>query len=263
MRIYQLFDINLKRKELLSFVGAGGKTTTIFKLAKDLKMLGKKVLVTTSTAIFYPEKNEFDRIIVSSSDNIANSLDIINKGTITVMGKEISKEKKLLGFSKKTIDSIYHKRIFDYILVEADGSKRKPIKFPAEHEPVIPLNTNKTIGVIGIDSIGKKINDENVHRAEQFCKVVNCELREEIDEEIIYKLIKNSKGLFKDCPLKSQKYILLNKVDNKELEKKALKIIEMIIKDQIQINGIIAADIISEKYLTFGDLLGRLSILEL
>lgn len=249
MRIYQLFDINLKEKELLSFVGAGGKTTTIFKLAKDLKRLGKKVLVTTSTAIFYPQKDGADRIIVSSLDNIGNSLDMINEGTITVMGKEISKEKKLLGLSKKAIDSIYHKKIFDYILVEADGSKRKPIKSPAEHEPVIPLNTNKTIGVIGIDSIGKKINDENVHRAKQFCEVVNCELREEIDEEKIYKLIKNHKGLFKDCPPKSKKYVLINKIYNIELEKKALKVIEMIIKDEIEINGIIAADIISENIL--------------
>lgn len=253
MKMYELFDINLKERELLSFIGAGGKTTTIFKLAKELKNLEKKVLVTTSTAIFYPEKDEFDKIIVSSSNDIIKTLRSINRGTITVIGREISSENKLLGLRKETIDNIYNIDIFDYILVEADGSKRKSIKSPADHEPVIPSRTDKTVGVIGIDSIEKKINEENVHRLEEFCRVVNCKPGDTIDEEKIYRLIKNQKGLFKGSPLKSKKYVLLNKVDNKILEKRALKIVELIIKNKVTINSIIVSSIIGEKYHVFNE----------
>jgi len=251
VKIYELFDIDFKRKELISFVGAGGKTTTIFKLAKELKKLGKKVLVTTSTAIFYPEKDDYDRIIVDNSVNLIGALTNVKSGTITIIGREVSQENKLLGLRKEIIEEIHGRKVFDVILVEADGSKRKSIKSPDDYEPVIPENTDKTVGVIGIDSIEKKINEENVHRPKLFCRITNSKMEEKINEKKIYKLIENDKGLFKDTPLKSKKYILLNKVDNKDQQKRVLKIIELIIENELKINGIIASNIISQEIFCF------------
>lgn len=251
MRIHELFDINLKEKGLLSFIGAGGKTTTIFKLAQELKKLDKKVLITTSTAIFYPNRNDYDRIIIDDSVNLIEALDDVKSGTITIIGREVSKENKLLGLSKEIIEKIHVRNIFDFILVEADGAKRKSIKAPADHEPVIPENTDKTIGVIGIDSIEKKINEENVHRPKLFCEITNSKIEEMIDEEKIYRLIENDKGLFKGTPIKSEKYILLNKVDNKDRQKRVLRIIELIIENEFEINGIIAANIVNEEIFCF------------
>lgn len=251
MKIYELFDIDFKAKELLCFVGAGGKTTTMFKLAKTLKDLNKKVLVTTSTAIYNPQKDTYDKIIVENSEDIIKKIEHIDYGTITVVGREISDQNKLLGLSKKIIEAIHNKKIFDFILVEADGSKRRPIKAPADHEPVIPQNTDKTIGVIGMDSIGRRINVENVHRPELFCEVTGSKVEEIINEEKIYKLIKNDKGLFKGVPIKSKKYILLNKVDTKNKEEKALKIIERVKANGLKVNAIIASNIIDEKIIYF------------
>lgn len=72
-------------------------------------------------------------------------------------------------------------------------------------------------------------------------------MEEIISEEKIYKLIKNDRGLFKDVPLSSKKYVLLNKVDNKEQQKKAKKIIELIKKNGFKADAIIAANTIDEK----------------
>ncbi|WP_432663999.1 selenium cofactor biosynthesis protein YqeC [Wukongibacter baidiensis] len=246
MEFYKLFDIDFSRKELLCFIGGGGKTSTIFKLAKELKKLDKKVLITTSTAIYYPEKDIYDKIIVDNSIEFIENLENIDCGTITVIGRAVSKENKLLGLSKELIEEIHYKKIFDYILVEADGSKRKTIKAPADHEPVIPQNTDTTIGVIGIDSIGKRINEENVHRPELFCKVTDSKMEEVISEEKIYQLIKNNRGLFKNVPFKSKAYILLNKVDNNEELRKAEKIIRLVKTNGFKVDGIIAANTINK-----------------
>ena len=43
----------------------------------------------------------------------------------------------------------------DLLLVEADGSRRRPLKVPAVHEPVIPSFADMVVGVIGLDCIGK------------------------------------------------------------------------------------------------------------
>lgn len=234
MKLYKYLDINFKKKEMISFVGAGGKTTSIFKLAKELKDKNKKVLITTSTAIYYPDKEEYDELIVDELIHISN-INKIKEGSITVIGRAVSEENKLLGLSKEGIYEIHKIEVFDYILVEADGSKRKSIKAPDNHEPVIPINTDKVVGVIGLDCIGKKINIQNVHRPELFCNVTNSKVGEIIDEEKIFKLIINNKGVFKDTPKECKKYILLNKVESEEIKMAALKIIELVIESKFDV----------------------------
>ena len=52
------------------------------------------------------------------------------------------------------VDALDKARKFDRILVEADGSARKPLKAPAAHEPVIPMATDTLIIIAGINGFG-------------------------------------------------------------------------------------------------------------
>ena len=67
---------------------------------------------------------------------------------------------KLKGIDREFIDKIYQKHLFDYIVVEADGSKRRPIKAPALYEPVLPRETTRVVGLIGLDALGKSITED-------------------------------------------------------------------------------------------------------
>ena len=243
MGIYEALDIDHAQNGLICFVGAGGKTTTIFKLAKELKDHGKKVLVTTTTAIYYPDAGYCDEVIIDGSKDsgiFAGGKD----GCITAFGREVSAEKKLLGADKDFIDELYNKKIFSYLLVEGDGAKRKPIKAPASYEPVIPESTTKTIGVIGLDSLGKKIDNNHVHRPELFCKVTGREMGEVIGEKEIVKLILSAEGLFKTAPDNSQKYLLLNKAENRKTQKSAMSIIGSVKENGSDIHGFIVASMV-------------------
>ena len=64
---------------------------------------------------------------------------------------------------------------FDYVLAEADGSKRLPLKAHAPWEPVVPAGTANVIWLVGASGLGKPIN-EAVHRPELFCERCGCEL---------------------------------------------------------------------------------------
>src|SRR5262249_57619382 len=50
------------------------------------------------------------------------------------------------------------------ILDEADGSRTRPFKAPADHEPVIPEETTLVIAVVGADVLGQPLDGEHVHR---------------------------------------------------------------------------------------------------
>jgi probable selenium-dependent hydroxylase accessory protein YqeC len=214
MRFVEEFDIDIRsgKRELVTLVGAGGKTSTMFALAGELKLQGRSVLVTTTTAIYYPEAHCFDEIILSDKIEF-QSFKMTSEVAIYVLGSKVNEDGKLLGVNKELINNIFRSNIFDYILVEGDGSKRLPIKAPAEHEPVVPELTTKVIGVIGMDALGKEINSENVHRPELFCEIVNCSIGDYIDEDKILRLIQCKNGLFKGTPKNAGKYLLLNKVE--------------------------------------------------
>jgi probable selenium-dependent hydroxylase accessory protein YqeC/molybdenum cofactor cytidylyltransferase len=250
--LYRRFNINPDKKELIALVGGGGKTTTMFRLAKELKRLNKRVLVTTTTAIYYPDNEEYDEIIVSDLQDL-NIFKDMKIGSITVLGRDIikdsSQQSKLKGVEKSFIDDVYKSGIFDFIIVEADGSKRKPIKAPADHEPVIPACSIKAIGVIGMDCFGKRIDDNCVHRPERLCSLTKKEIGNLIDEEVIIKLIANEIGLFKGVPKGCEKYLMLNKVDSLEREGYAKKVIKLINESNFEINGLVVGSVIMDRFI--------------
>lgn len=244
MSIIKHFDIDINTKEMISVVGGGGKTTTIFKLASELKLFNKRVLVTTTTAIYNPTTLYDNLVILDNKQNIESNW---KAGTITILGNCISLENKLLGVDSSFLNDIFEKNLFDFILVEADGSKKKPIKAPASHEPVIPNLTSITIGVIGMDSLGKIIDEESVHRPEIFSKITNSKIGDIITEEIIFRLVTSKEGLFKGAPKDNKRYLLLNKADNELQMKQASHIGDIIRESGFKISGILAGSMADEK----------------
>lgn len=202
--IYEKFNIDLKNHDIISFVGAGGKTTTIENLSKELSSLNKKVLVTTSTAMFNPNMDIYDNIFIGSFPE-----DYVPKDSSITFYADTTIGKKVKCLDLNNIIEIIKKDLFDYVLIEADGSREKPIKAPNETEPVITNYTTKTIGIIGLDSLDKPIQ-EICHRPEIFCKLTNKALDDSIDIDSIIRLVKSPLGLFKNAI--GEKILYLNKI---------------------------------------------------
>lgn len=234
MELYEELNISLEKRELISITGGGGKTTSMFKLGKELLSKGKKVLISTTTAIFKPRKDCYENLYLTKNTDYK---DIRGSASgLTIIGKEISKNGKLMGISGEIIDEIFKMKTFDYIIVEADGSKRKSIKAPASHEPVIPSLSTQIIALIGMDCLYKKIYEENVHRADKFCSVTNSKIGDLITEDTIYSLIISKDGIFKGSPIKSKKHLILNKVENEERERVCQEIKDKALLNKIDIN---------------------------
>ena len=137
-----------------AFVGAGGKTTLIHRQAERYRAEGKRVFVTTSTHMFA----EPDTVLSDDADVIIAEL---NRTGYVMAG--IPEGEKIRSLSTDTYEKVCAQA--DVVLVEADGSNRKPIKFPNSTEPVLPDNVEEIVVVCGLRAVGKQLH-EVAHRPE-------------------------------------------------------------------------------------------------
>ena len=100
---------------------------------------------------------------------------------------------------------------WDFILVEADGSKRLPVKAPESYEPVIPPGTDLVVGVVGLDCLGQPMDGRTVHRPERFGAITGCAAGAPILWEHLVALAGHPEGLFKQAP--GARVLLFNKAD--------------------------------------------------
>ena len=133
---------------MIAVVGSGGKTSLIKELAAKYRAEGKSVFVTTTTHMFAEE----DTLCTDDAASIITCL----KQTGYVMAG-LAEGEKIKALSKETYHAVC--AAADVTLVEADGSKGLPFKYPNDTEPVIPANTDEILVVCGLHSIGQKAKD--------------------------------------------------------------------------------------------------------
>lgn len=205
-------------------MGGGGKTTLLFRMAKGLSGRRQRVLLTTTTKMYVPgHSRDWVLIIEDDEDKAFEKVSNTDAG-IVILGREVLPEGKMTGIDPCLADRIFKRRIFDFVLVEADGAKRKPIKAPAAHEPRVPESTTCVLGVIGLDAMGKLLTEEVFHRARLFSREFGFEPGAAIDEDIVAALVTSRNGLFKNAPDWARKILVLNKADDQEARLKARKI---------------------------------------
>lgn len=221
MNLIDTFKIN--NKDIITIIGAGGKTSLMFS-ASSLLRNDYKVLVTTTTHIYIPDNNLYDKIIMLTHFENENYNNILqnNKNGVYVIGSHIVNNSKIKGLTFDMLDKITP--YFDVVIIEGDGSKEKSLKGWNDNEPVIYPKSTKTIGVVDISSIGIDINEENIHRVDKFLEIINDYSNNKVNIEHLEKLILNEKGLFKFS--KGEKILFINKVEDINKRKNALNIIK-------------------------------------
>ncbi len=210
-------SLSLGNKEIIAFVGGGGKSSLIKRLSNELKELKKRVIITTTTHIYKPKHN------VVLHENLDEIKDALEKHCVVTVGLP-SDNQKLKSFSDSFLAQLPN--ICDVLLIEADGSKHMPIKAPAIHEPVIPSYTTLVVGVTGLDCLGKPINEVS-HRAEILANVLNKKQNNLLLPEDVATILESEQGQKKNVTCRYE--MILNKADNQELFKKALAIASFLI----------------------------------
>jgi len=214
-----------------AFVGGGGKTTLMLRLAGELAEAGERVIVTTTTHIFPPDG--MDTLTDAREADVRAALGKENAvclGTPSKQGKLAAPELPIGILAT----------LADYVLVEADGARKLPLKAPAAHEPVIPEETKLVIAVAGLDGVGR-IPEETAFRPELYAALTGKQTDEPVGEADVAAVLSHPDGQRKQVTNGMRFCVLLNKADDARRQTAALEIAKHLHKTGLVERTVIAA----------------------
>ncbi len=205
--------------DIVALTGGGGKTTAMFQLANELTAT-RRVLTTTTTRIFAAQIKHSPIHVAfnpgqQTIDDLLPQLDaaIAVHGQVLLIGQADAASGKAFGITPSLIDELAATGHFEVIIVEADGSRMRPFKAPAAHEPVIPSCTSLVIPTVGLDILGRPLTDTFVHRAGLISQLSGTALGRPVTVETIASVLCHPQGGLKNIPGQARVVPLLNKVD--------------------------------------------------
>jgi len=213
--------VGLNAGELLAFVGAGGKTTTAWRLLCQIVDSGERVVFTTTTHIFRPRDASLFLTPAPAPAEIARRLGeapalVLAAGPGESGDPEHAARSpypadpvKLVGLEPEVLSDLARQMPHVTWLVEADGARRRLLKAPAEYEPVIPSEADRVVIVAGLDAIGKPLDERAVHRPEIAARLLGVPPGAVVTTEMVVKLIGHPSGGLKGIPACAEVVVLL------------------------------------------------------
>ena len=195
----------------------------MFHLARQLAYSGKRVLTTTTTKILTPSAEQSETLLISQDPQIILRKAEAHEGPgvhLSAAAAYLPQSDKLEGFPPEAIRTFEDSGLFDWVVVEADGAARRPLKAPAVHEPVIPGNSTIVFALAGLEVLGRPLGEEMVFRSELAGDLMQLSQGETITVPALARLLAHPAGSFKGAPAKARRFIFLNKADSPELQEK-------------------------------------------
>lgn len=134
---------------IISVIGSGGKTTYIHQLKDKYRAQNKTVLMCTTTHMLIEE----DTLVNPSKDEIMKR--ILECGYCHAGSRW--DDLKIGALDSEILDSL--KQVVDIILIEADGSKHLPLKYPRDNEPVIDKDTDQIVLISNLSGLNHLVKE--------------------------------------------------------------------------------------------------------
>ncbi|MBZ4653505.1 MAG: hypothetical protein JG781_844 [Peptococcaceae bacterium] len=185
---------------IITAVGAGGKTSLLLSLATEWCDRKAPFLLTTTTKMFFWQVQNHRPVICRDYERgvryLRKLLDRHGFASWFTRWRGI----KVDGVPPHWLDVFFQTQLVPHIFVEGDGARRKLIKAPAPHEPVVPFSNHLTLGVINLGALGRALTPRHVHRPEILARLLDKSLGDTIEVRDIAVLAGHKQGIFKGTP---------------------------------------------------------------
>jgi molybdenum cofactor cytidylyltransferase len=170
--------LGIHRGDVVAFVGAGGKTTAIWRTQAELVAAGGRAIFTTTTKMMEPAVPRDGALMLSAQPDATRIAGLLERAPrLALAARRLSESFpvhaghpvpsrpfKLDGLPPDVLDGLVVQLPDATWLVEADGAKGCGLKLPAAHEPVIPRRVTMVVVMAHLDVLGKPLDETTVHR---------------------------------------------------------------------------------------------------
>lgn len=193
-----------------AFVGGGGKSTSIARLARALVSRSASVIITTTTHIKKPSSRVFD------GQDLPALCSVLSMRRYATVG--INDRGRRLSYPGDVVYGTL-RDVCDALLVEADGAHCLPFKAPEEWEPVLPEGLDLVVGVAGVDALFRRIGTA-CHRPERVATICGKSIEDILLPEDMARVLMSEQGTCKNVNCRYE--VLLNKADDHALRQNAI-----------------------------------------
>lgn len=233
-----LLDLLHARSGLICTVGAGGKKTTLYRLAA----LHPGRVAITSTVFIPPFPKDLDAYVIREEH--AKLAAAVQKAASTnqrvAYAGVVTKKGRFEGVTPVLVQRIHEQVGFDVTLIKADGARTRMIKAPAEDEPQLPDDVTTVIPVVSAKALNRPLSERLAHRVEQIERVSSARAGEVLRPEHVARLLVSEHGLLKDVG-KAKVIPLINMVDDPECERLAEEAARMALELTARFDRVILA----------------------
>lgn len=213
----------------IAFVGAGGKTSALFLLGRELlSSTARTVLLTATTHLAAQQTTQADHHILLESPRTTRDLPT---GLLLFTGP--LQDEKTTPVKPDALSWLHETSRLHRIplLIEADGARTLPLKAPAEHEPAIPDFAQTVVVVAGLTGLGQPLDADHIHRPQLYSKLSGLPPGASITPESLVHLLSHPRGGLKNIPPHARRVALLNQADTPDLQAVGGRIARQLLHD--------------------------------
>jgi probable selenium-dependent hydroxylase accessory protein YqeC len=218
--------LSLGDRELVAFVGAGGKKTAMHRLAREGTEQGHDVGFTTTTQMPPPPNLPLTVTDVEVSPYAVTEDDPPVAFAREWVSDPERVDRKVRGFDPAPLSSFFDRGIFDWLLVKADGARMREFKAPGSGEPVIPDKATHVVPVASVLAVGEPLSEEVVHRTERVASITDLSVGDTITPEAVGAVLASPDGGLKRVPDGADVTPVVNKADTPDRQDTARAILE-------------------------------------
>lgn len=199
--------LRVQADALIAFTGAGGKTTAMLRLGREMAVHGMRILATTTTRLGIDQLSLFPNHLINPNPTAITAA--LESFRFVLIVRALDRTQgKALGFPPERIADL--RALADVVLVEADGSRGLPIKAPGPGEPAIPPHPTHVVTLAHLAALGQPLGPETAHRSEIVARLAGLNPGDRISAAVFARLLLHADGPARGAPFGAERYLLLN-----------------------------------------------------
>lgn len=192
----RLLDLLAARRGLVAAVGAGGKKSTLYRLAEAHRLIGSaRVGLTCTVTSGAPPKSLVEARLVAAPERLMAELPPLARAhRLLAYAQPSPKPGRLGGLPGALIARLHEAGDFTVTLIKADGARMRWIKAPRDDEPVLPEGVATVLPVISAKAIGQPLDPAIGHRIERVAALTGAAPGEPLSPIHLARLLTSEQG---------------------------------------------------------------------